>query len=138
MKIEYIFIVFIIFAFIFVTYGLLLNDYQSNYPEIKGVDTSYSNKFNDITNVNNSISSIKIELNKIQESEGGWKIFESIVAISKILITTTIELLNIIPLIVSYTTQIGESFEINSVIIEIGIILLLVVIIISLVRWWRS
>lgn len=125
----------LIIGFLFLSISLIIQDFSVNYPEAGNVSTGFSNRYNNLNFVNSSILDISSSLDSISKAEGGWKIFEAIVALPLAVITTVFNLILAIPILGGIIIGIAADVGIPPAIVSFGIVALFVSAIIMLVKF---
>jgi len=84
---EYIIIVLII-GMSFTAFGLIINDFETQYPDVNINKTSWEGKYNFTEQINEKALELKNDTESIIYEEGGWQVFSAIVAIPKAVLNT--------------------------------------------------
>jgi len=137
MKIETIVLMVVMVGFVFAAVGLMVNDFQEQYPEVQ-INSSWQSKYDYSKEINKSASNIVGYFDKIGESEGGWIILTGIVALP----LAIIEAVKIITLSLvkgtSIVTGVGTDIGINKTLLSFIIIIIIVIIVFVLIKFWRK
>ena len=137
MKISLIVMMVVLIGFIFATVGLIVNDLETQYPEVQ-INSSWQTKYDYSGEINKSAIKIKSLFEDIGEREGGWLLLTGISAFP----TAIIESVKIVILSltkgVAIVTGIGTDIGIPPIIITFLVVIITLIIIFSLVRFWRK
>jgi len=137
MKISLIVITIVVIGFIFATVGLIVNDLETQYPEIQ-IDSSWQTKYDYSKEINESAIKIKDLFENIGEKEGGWLLLTGISAFPIAVIETVKIVILSLTKGVAIVAGIGTDIGIPPIIQTFIIIVITLIIIFSLVRFWRK
>ena len=85
MKISENIIIVLLIGMSFTAFGMIITDFETQYPDVSINKTSWEGKYNYTERINNSATSLKEDIEKIGDdtATGGWQVFSAIVAIPK-------------------------------------------------------
>jgi len=138
MKLGSPFFILLTITFVFVSVGLIIGEFRTNYPEAGVPETAYGN-YSYFTEMNKSFSDISAEAAKIKYEEGWWNKVMGTIAASMIifgaLITTVSLLITSIPFFSTVVTTAGTALGIPSQIISIAFVAIIGGILIMIVKF---
>jgi hypothetical protein len=139
MKIVTIVLMVLFVSFIFTAVLLVMNDFQTQYPSVNINSSSWSGKYDYSKEINTSAGVIEEKAKAIGEIENGWlQILVGVTAIPLV----ALESVNIILLSMNkgivIVSGVGGDLGIPPTIIAFGVIALIVVILFSIVKFWRK
>jgi len=136
MKLGTPFFILLVIAFVFTSIALIVGDFRTNYPEAGDISTeSYESKYNFQQQVNGTFLDIGEKLQKIGETEGGWKIFEAIVVLPLAVVSVIIQIILSIPYLGAILSGVANDLGVPSSIIAIGITAIIAAVIIMLIKF---
>ena len=125
----------LVIAFAFTAISLIVGDFRTNYPEANVSTESYESKYNYQEQVNGTFWDLSSRLEDISEAEGGWKIWESVVAIPFVVITVILQIIRSIPYLTAILSGIPNDLGVPTPIIAIGLTAVMAGIIIMLIKF---
>jgi len=137
MKISSIVLMIVLVGFIFATVGLIVSDLETQYPEVT-VNSSWSSKYDYSSEINQSAIRIKNLFENIGEREGGWLLLTGITAFPIAVVETVKIVILSLGKGISIVTGIGSDIGIPNTIIGFLIVIVILIIIFSLVKFWRK
>jgi len=137
MKISTIVIMVVLVGFIFATVGLITNDLETQYPDTN-INSSWQTKYDYSSEINQSAGKIKNLFENIGEKEGGWLLLTGITAFPIAVIETVkIVILSLVKG-TAIVTGAGTDIGLPPVIITFLTVIITLVVIFSLVKFWRK
>ena len=125
----------LVIAFAFTSIALIVGDFRTNYPEVNVSTESYESKYNYQQQVNGTFLDLSTQLEKIGESEGGWKIWEAIIALPIAVVAVILQVILSIPYLGAILSGVANDLGVPSSIITIGLTAIMAAVIIMLIKF---
>ncbi|MHA1225339.1 MAG: hypothetical protein ACTSPV_01185 [Candidatus Hodarchaeales archaeon] len=136
MKLETIVIMVVVVGLIFTIVGLMANDLKTQYPDVEV--ENLTGKYDYSSKIDNSATKIINYFRDIGEEEGGWKILTGITAIPLAVIQVVSLILSSLGYGVDIVTGLGTELGIDDVVLSFIVIMITIVIIFALIKFWRK
>ena len=144
MKLSGYVLMFLLVGIVFISWNLLIQDFEENYVEtgisnVSGVSTNYTNKFDYSDSINDSIGPMFIEFQELGD-DAKWyeKLIAVGMAIPKVIIGLPVAIASIVINSIIGFTLFFNILGIPSVIIIPAMIGILVYVVFKFVELWRS
>jgi len=121
----------------FATVGLIVNDLETQYPEIQ-INSSWQTKYDYSGEINKSAIKIQNLFRDIGKREGGWLLLTGISAFPIAVIETVKIVILSLTKGVAIVAGIGTDIGIPLIIQTFIVVIITLIIIFSLVRFWRK
>jgi len=125
----------LVIAFAFTSIALIVGDFRTNYPEVNVSTESYESKYNYQQQVNGTFLDLSAKLEDIDEAEGGWKIWEAIIALPIAVVAVILQVILSIPYLGAILSGVANDLGVPSSIIAIGLTAIMAAVIIMLIKF---
>ena len=133
---EYIIIVLII-GMSFTAFTMIINDLETQYPDVSINKTSWEGEYNYSDAINVSASSLKSDIDKIGDETGGWQVFSAIVAIPKAVLNVVSILFLSIVFGLSIFSGILDTIGVPPFVTMVGTVIIIIVVLFAAISFYH-